>query len=145
LATRWWFLGGVRQGAGGPACHGAAGDPEQEATLEQELSRQYHILKAISDPRVLGAVLHAPPFLSGLNDAEHSLVKSRAKQAAHPEQVNGIERMTKGLDELRNGVSAAERAILARTKARIDGDGQVRSISEPSQGKTLPVAKSAVA
>ena len=35
---------------------------------------------------------------------------------------------------------ATERAILARAKALIDGDGQVCSISEP-----LPVAKSVVA
>jgi len=35
-----------------------------------------------------------------LNEAEYNVVKSRGKQAAHPEQVNSIERMTKALEEL---------------------------------------------
>jgi hypothetical protein len=82
------------------------------------------VTKSINDTRVLGAVLHAPGFLSGLGDAEYNLVKSRAKHAAHPEQVNGIERMTKAVEELRQGVAAAERMILARIGASVDDDGQ---------------------
>jgi hypothetical protein len=100
------------------------------------------------DARILGAVLHAPGFLSGLGDAEYNLVKSRAKQAAHPEQVNGIRLMIKALDELRNGVAAAERMILTRTETRVDDDDQVRGIREPLPRGALTaakVAKSAVA
>ncbi len=99
------------------------------------------VVKSIGDPRILGAVLHAPAALSGLSDAEYNLVKSRAKHEAHPEQIKGIERITKGLEELRQGVAAAERMIVARTEARLDDDSQPNSVREPSSGGTLAPAK----
>lgn len=74
-------------------------------------------------------------------------MKSRAKPAAHPEQFNGIQLMIKALDELRNGVAAAERMILTRTETRVNDDDQV-GIREPLPRGALTaakVAKSAVA
>jgi hypothetical protein len=100
------------------------------------------VVKSISDPRILGAVLNAPSFLSGLNDAEFNLIRERARQALHPEQTNMEKQLTRALEELREGLAATKHLLLARCEMREDDDGQFRSIREPlPRGRLTAVPK----
>jgi hypothetical protein len=74
--------------------------------------------KSISDPRVLGAILNAPPFLSKLSENELNLVRERARIALHPEQAEMQRWLKKALEDLREGVAATKRAILGRCQIR---------------------------
>ena len=96
--------------------------------------------KSISDPRILSAILNAPPFLSGLNDSEFNLVRERARTALHPEQAEMQKLLKKALDDLRSGIGAVRRTVLERCQINPDEDGQSRSIRQP-----LPAAKTATA
>jgi hypothetical protein len=98
-------------------------------------------MKSMSDPRILSAILNAPPFLSGLTDAEFKVVRERARAALHPEQVQMQQQLTKSLEELRAGLAAAKRMLLERCELR-DDDGQLHSIHEPSPRGALTGMKS---
>jgi hypothetical protein len=89
-------------------------------------------VKGMADFRVLGALLNAPAFLSGLNDEELNVIRERARQTLHPEQVEKQKWLGKALDEVRKGVGAAKRAVLERCEMREDSDGQFRSVHRPS-------------
>lgn len=93
-------------------------------------------LKTMSDPRILGAILDAPAPLSGLSDSELKIVRERARTALHPEQVQMQQLLTKALDELREGVAAAKRAVVERCGLPEEGGGTVRESSEPRSGVT---------
>lgn len=84
------------------------------------------VLKAMSDRRVLSAVLTAPPFLSGLNDTEWNMVRERARVALHPQQSEMQQWLNKALAEVRGGAAAAKRMLLERCELREDGEGQFR-------------------
>lgn len=71
-------------------------------------------VKSLSDARTLGAILTAPPFLSGLTDAEWKLVQDRARTAFHPEQVAMQKSLRKALDDLHEGIDATRRAVCER-------------------------------
>jgi hypothetical protein len=71
-------------------------------------------VRAMSDHRILSAILNAPPFLSGLSDAEFKVVRERARAALHPEQVKMQQQLTKSLEELRAGLAATKRMLLER-------------------------------
>ena len=79
--------------------------------------------KSMSDPRILGAILNAPAFLSGLSDTEWNLVRERGRAALHPEQVQMRKWLTKALDDLREGVAATKRMLQERCKIDEDRDG----------------------
>jgi hypothetical protein len=84
------------------------------------------MMKAMTDLRVLGALLNAPAFLSGLNEEQQNVIRDRALQTLHPEQVEKQKLLTKALDEVRAGVGAAKRAILERCEMRENPGGQFR-------------------
>lgn len=97
------------------------------------------VLKRLSNPRILTAVLAQEDFLSGLSDAEFNLVKQRARTTLHPVQADMQAKLTKALGELREGVAAAQRLLLERTEMRADDDGQFRSIREPLPRERMTV------
>lgn len=80
--------------------------------------------KSVSDPRILGAVLNAPAFLSGLTDTEFNLVRERARTALHPEQAEMQKQLAKSLDDLRGGLEAARR--LVRERCQMGEDDSIR-------------------
>ena len=53
--------------------------------------------KHATDPRVASAVLGAPPFLSGLTDAEVALVQTRVEQRVAPEVAEGRDATLKAM------------------------------------------------
>lgn len=113
--------------------------------IRQHLRRQKRpidlVLKLMSDPRILSAILSAPAFLSGLSEIELNLVRERARTALHPEQVETQAKLSGALEELRLGVAATRRLLLERTETREDDDGQFRSTREPPpRGGRTPVA-----
>ena len=87
----------------------------------------------LSDSRVLGAVLNAPAFLSGLGDEHLNVIRDRACEALHPAQTEKHRWLRKALDEVRNGVQATKRAVLERTGVREDSDGQLQN--QPASGQ----------
>lgn len=97
-------------------------------------------VKSTTDPRILSAILNAPSFLSGLNEAEWNLVRDRARQALHPEHTDMEKQLTQARDELRKGFDATKRVLLERCEMREDDDGQFRSVREPSPAGILAAA-----
>jgi hypothetical protein len=75
-------------------------------------------MKNVSDGRVLGALLNAPAFLSGLAAEHMNVIRERARQALHPEQTELQQKLQKALEDVRNGLDAAKRAILERCDLR---------------------------
>jgi hypothetical protein len=72
-------------------------------------------IRALTDNRVLGAILHAPPMASGLTEAEYGIVRQRARAAAAPTQAAAAEALTKARAELVETKAAMRRLILERT------------------------------
>lgn len=101
------------------------------------------VMKNMGDRDILGAVLCAKPFLSGLSETEFNIVRERARSAAHPTQAAEQQALTKALADLREGVEAAKRLVLERTELRLDPDGQVRPIRSPLPGGQLAEARAA--
>ncbi|TIL63152.1 MAG: hypothetical protein E5Y89_25830, partial [Mesorhizobium sp.] len=82
-----------------------------EVALAQEL-RTYmraqknpigFVLNHLDDKRLVGAVLDAPGFLSGLEDEGLNVIRDRAKSALHPEQVQQRKDAEEALEALRKG------------------------------------------
>ncbi len=81
----------------------------------------------LSDPRVTSAVLSAPPFLSGLTDAEIAVVQTRIEQHVAPEIAGARDATLKAVKEAEHGWQRAmdkigERAGLTKGA---DGTGRV--------------------
>jgi hypothetical protein len=110
-------------------------ETEQASKIRDFIARQSSpidfVTKNMGDPRVVGAVLNAPAFLSGIGDAEWNWVRERARQALNPTQVENIAALQKALGEVREGIAAAERMLLERCEMRKDDDGEFRHITEP--------------
>ncbi|TIM48775.1 hypothetical protein [Mesorhizobium sp.] len=115
-----------------------------EVALAQELRAHVRaqenptgfVLNHLDDGRVVGAVLHAPGFLSGLKDEGLNVIRDRARSALHPEHVQNRKVTEDALNELNRGTEAARRMIMERTETRLDRDGHVRSVREPVPGGT---------
>lgn len=127
---------------------GAADMPGREIRnhIRQQKSPIDFVMKRLSNPRVLAAVLSEEAFLSGLTDAELNVVRDRARKTLHPQQADMRDKLAKALTELREGVEAARRVVLERCEMRVDDDGQFRSVRElPPHGKlsVMPAAKGA--
>jgi hypothetical protein len=113
---------------------------EVRAHVARQKSPIDFVRKQMADPRVLGAVLNAPAFLSGLGDAEFNHVREQARRALHPEQDEQQTKLRKAIEELRAGVEACRRLVLQRCELREDGDGQYRPIRSPLPGGALAAA-----
>ena len=109
--------------------------------IRQQKSPIDFIMKRLSSPRVLAAVLSEEAFLSGLSETEWSVVRERARTTLHPVQAEMQAKLTKALGELREGVEATQRLLLERTEMRADDDGQFRSVHEPLPRGALTGAK----
>lgn len=81
-------------------------------------------MRCISDPLMLRAILTAPACLSGLSDAELSVVRERARTALHPEQAQMQQELAKSRDDLGGGVDAARRMV--RERCQIGEDDSIR-------------------
>ena len=100
-------------------------------------------MRNINDPRVLAAVLHAPAFLTGLDDAMFEAIKAKAAIALNPEKLAQKKQAEGALEELRKGVDAAQRMIMSRTETVQDiKSGIVRGIRDPAPAPeaALPAA-----
>jgi hypothetical protein len=104
---------------------------EIRAHVARQKSQFEFAVKKMSDPRVLGALLHAPAFLSELSDEHLNLIRDRARQALHPEQTELQTKLRGALADVQKGVDAAKRAILERCEMREDPDGQFQPIRAP--------------
>lgn len=83
---------------------------EMRAHVAKQNSPLEFAMKSMSDARVLGALLHAPAFLSGLTDDQLNAIRHRAREAAHPAEAESHRWLKKALEEVRSGVEAAKRA-----------------------------------
>lgn len=97
-------------------------------------SKMDFLSKHAIDPRVAGAILGAPPFLSGLTDTEVGVVKSRIERYVAPEIVKEREVTLKALNEAEQGWQRAiekigERAGLIK---KAEGSWLDPTISEPA-------------
>ena len=68
----------------------------------------------VSDPRVASAVLGAPPFLSGLTDAEIAVVQNRLEQQVAPEIADARDATLKAMKEAEEGWQRAMDKIAER-------------------------------
>lgn len=122
-------------------------DVSMARELREHIKRQERpldfVLKNMDDKDVLGAVLCAKPYLSGLSETEWNLVRQRARSTAHPIQAKEQEALTKALSDLREGVEAGKRLVLERCDLRLDADGQVRPIRSPLPTSQLAEARAA--
>ena len=78
--------------------------------------------KAISNPRILAAVLTAPPFLSGLTDTHLNVLHQQARTALHPEQTQMQQQLSKALDDVREGIEATKRLVAKRCQLNAVAD-----------------------
>lgn len=92
------------------------------------------VLNHLDDGRVVAAVLHAPGFLSGIDEVGLTVIRERSRSALHPDQVRNRKEAEEALETLDKGIAAARRMVLDRTETRIDQDGQVRHVREPVSG-----------
>ena len=84
------------------------------ANLEEK-SRLAFIDKHIDDPVVISAVLSAPPFLSGLSDAEYTVVRHKfEKRVLSPEVFEAKVAAEKALADAERGWARAIDAIAVR-------------------------------
>ena len=68
----------------------------------------------MSDPRVVSAVLDAPPFLSGLTDTEVAVVRTRIEQHLAPEIAEARDATLKALEQAEQGWQRAMEKIAER-------------------------------
>jgi hypothetical protein len=104
---------------------------EIRANVARQTSPFDFAMQNMSDARVLGALLNAPAFLSGLAAEHMNAIRDRARQALHPEQTESQKQLQAALQDARKGVDAAKRTILERCNLREDPDGQFRPIRSP--------------
>jgi hypothetical protein len=117
-----------------PAAPASVIDAMQAREIRQHVRKQRSPIDFVmksQDPRVLASVLTAPPFLSGLTDAELNVIRTRARQTLHPVQDDTIKALKSAIEELRKGVDATRRLLMQRCAVRQDADGEYRSIREP--------------
>ena len=88
--------------------------------------------KNASDPIVAAAILTAPSFLSGLNDAELALVKHKVEQHVCPEIAEARDATLKALKEAEQGWQRAIAKIGERAGLTKGADGTWR---DPSMSK----------
>jgi hypothetical protein len=70
-------------------------------------------------PRLTEAVLRLPPFLSGLNDAEHRRIANVTLERANPEAFALITQEGEDLDSATKAVSKAFRLVVEVTGAEL--------------------------
>ena len=91
--------------------------------------RMGFIEKHASDPVVASALLTAPPFLSGLSDAELAMVKHKVEQHLSPEIVEAKAVTAKAIKETENGWRLAVDKIGERAGLTKGPDGTWRDPS----------------
>lgn len=87
---------------------------EVRSFVREQKSPIDFVMTNLSDPRVVGAVLHAPAFLAGLTDEAYNLVGHRARSTRHPEFVGQQKAAEDAREHLRSGVRTARKMVLAR-------------------------------
>ncbi|GLS36063.1 hypothetical protein GCM10010869_16520 [Mesorhizobium tianshanense] len=100
-------------------------------------------MRNVTNPVVLGAIVHAPQFLSGLDDAAVTAIRARASTALHPDLVKQKADAEKALEELQKAVGAAKRLVFARTETVQEAQsGVVRGIRDKAPAPA-PIAEAA--
>jgi hypothetical protein len=113
-----------------------------EFMMEQELRGHINkqnspfefTLKAVADRRILGAVLNAPPCLSGLRDNEWSVVREKARTTLYPAEAEMQRLLKKAVSEVQEGSAAARRALMQRCGLREDQTQKELSQRAPTHG-----------
>lgn len=104
-----------------------------EAVVQSEIRAHVAAMKGskvgflqqhVSDPRVASAVLSAPPFLSGLSDAEVAVVQQRMEKHVAPEIAEARDATLKGLKEAKEGWRRAQDKIGEKAGLTKGADGQ---------------------
>ena len=85
--------------------------------------------KNATDPVVAAALLTAPPFLSGLSDAELALVKHKVEQHVSPETAEARDATLKAMKEAEQGWQRAIAKIGERAGLTKGADGTWRDPS----------------
>ena len=85
--------------------------------------------KNATDPVVAAALLTAPPFLSGLSDAELALVKHKVEQHVSPEIAEARTATTKAIKDVEQGWQRAIDKIAERAGLTKASDGTWRDSS----------------
>ena len=88
--------------------------------------------KNAADPMVAAAILTAPTFLSGLNDAELALVKHKVEQHVSPEIAEARDATLKAMKEAEQGWQKAIEKIAERAGLTKGPDGTWRDHSDRS-------------
>jgi hypothetical protein len=101
---------------------------EVRAHITRQSSPPSFVLGHLHDPHVVGAVLHAPGFLSGLSKEALGVVRERSRAALHPDQVKLQADAAAALAITRESVEAARRMVFDRTGARLDRGDQPRGV-----------------
>jgi hypothetical protein len=113
-----------------PSVPSAAIDAMLAAEIRRHVSKQerpeLYVLKHAADPRVVGAVIHAPSFLSGMKDSDVALIKAEVGRTMHPLVAEEKQKIERALDVCRNAMSSAQRLIESRAGMRKDADGVLR-------------------
>jgi hypothetical protein len=93
----------------------ACGSQETCRRSKGAAERMSFLEKRGDDPVVASALLEAPAFLSGLSDAEITLVRHKIeKKHLSPEIVEAKNKITSALDELERGHRAASSLVMQR-------------------------------
>ena len=81
------------------------------------------VTKHADDPRVVAAILGAPPFLSGLTDAEFDVVKAQIAKRTNPAVASAKDETMKALQQCESGWRTAIRQISGRGGLEKSHDG----------------------
>jgi transposase-like protein DUF772 len=92
-----------------------------------------HLCEKADDPHVIGAVLHAPGFLSGLSEPQVNMIRERAKTTLHPDLVAVQTDLNSTMAQLQEGMAATRRLLLSRCGLRANDDGQYRLTTSRSR------------
>jgi hypothetical protein len=86
-------------------------------------SKMSFLQRHVTDPRVASAVLGAPPFLSGLTDAEIAVVQKRIEEHVAPEVAEARNATLKALEQAEQGWQRAMNKIGERSGLSKGPDG----------------------
>ncbi|RUU59443.1 hypothetical protein [Mesorhizobium sp. M2C.T.Ca.TU.002.02.1.1] len=111
---------------------------EIRAHVAKQSSPANYVLSHLSDPAIVGAVLNAPGYLTGLANTDLVVIRERAASSLHPEETKRIKEASEALEATRQGIEAAKRMILERCDARHDRDNVIRSKQAPISPLTRP-------
>lgn len=108
-------------------------EQELRGYINKQSSPFEFTLKSIADRKILGAVLNAPPCLSGLRDNEWSIVREKARTLLYPEEAEMQRLLKKAVSEVREGSARLGAPLIERCGIRDDRAQRQRSQPESTE------------